>query len=320
MSQGPEVTAIVVSYNHAAYVASALDSIAGQSYSLARIICVDDCSTDDTREAITQWVQSSGLNVDVTLRAENLGLCANLNAALSQVTTPLYTYISADDRMLPERLERQVARWVEDGEAAAAVYSDAYRIDPQGERLLPRYGALNDWIHVPSKEGHVFEHLLRHNWIPAASVLLNTSAVVAAGGYDEQLFYEDHDLWLRLARTGTLLCVPDPLVEIRELDTSLGATHFHPTDHRYVAARLRIMLKNYGVSESGDDYLRDVMPVLAVRLWELGVEPELVAEALAVNAKGRSTPGIVARRILLRAGITREPRAFRIARTKSRRP
>lgn len=314
MADRPAVTVTVVSFNHSAYVTEALDSIAAQSYRPLRVIVIDDASTDNTANVIAAWTRSSNLDVDVNIRSKNRGLCSNLNAALAQVTTPLFAYISADDRMLPDRLERQVTRWVDDGGTAAAVYSDAIRIDNNGGRLEPDYSVVNDWAHVPTISGDVYDHLLKHNWIPAASVLLNTAVVRMAGGYDEDLFYEDHDLWLRLARNGTILCVYEPLVEVRELTTSLGSTHFNATDVKYTAARLRIMLKNYGATDSGDEHLRQVMPVLAVKLWEAGLHPELARQALTLTARGCETPGLTARLVLLRAGVTREPRAFRLAR------
>lgn len=314
MVERPEVTVVVVSFNHARFVTETLDSISAQTYAPARVLVIDDASTDDSASIIDAWAKTTHRESDVHLRSTNRGLCANLNDALARVTTPLYAYISADDRMLPQRLERQVQRWMNDGGEAVAVYSDALRIDGRGRRLTPDYGARNGWSGVPEKEGHLFEHLLRHNWLPAASVLVDTAAARSAGGYDDSLFYEDHDLWVRLARAGRILCVDEPLVEVRELDSSLGSTHFHDDGVKYQTARLHIMVKNFGVSPEGDSYLRHVMPVLAVRLWQAGSSHELVTQALALTSRRMATPGLAARLALLRMGFTGEPRMFRMAR------
>lgn len=302
----PEITVIVVSYNHADFVRDALDSVAAQTHVPAHIIVIDDASTDGSSSQIDSWASTSAISSHLVLNDQNRGLCRNLNAALALVTTPLYAYISADDRMLPHRLERQARRWADAGRSAVAVYSDAHRINYRGERLLPDYREVASWDDVPSLEGRIFDDLLAQNWIPAASVLLDTVAVVAAGGYDEELFYEDHDLWLRLARAGNILCVDEPLVEVRELASSLGATTFGDDSPKHQAARLRIMLKHFGASSGGDRYLGHQVPALAVQMWEGGDYPEIVASALTATNRGTRTPGIAARLALLRVGVNRD--------------
>lgn len=320
MTDAPEVTVIVVSYNHASFVAETLDSIRAQTYGPSRIVVVDDASTDSSAAAITEWAErDGGADIDLILHAENQGLCRNLNDALATVNTPLYAYISADDRMLPHRLERQVDRWIAGGGTAAAVYSDAHVIDEHGSPAGEDWSQIQEWSEIPALEGpDLFDDLLKLNWIPAVSALLSTEAVRAVGCYDEALFYEDHDLWLRLARYGEILCVREPLVEFRGLSTSLGSTHFGRDDARFQAASLRIMLKNYGHSPVSDEHLREVMPVLAIRLWSVGAAPDLVRRALVLTARGRSTPGLTARLLMLRAGMTREPALLRAARKRLR--
>ncbi|WP_340640868.1 glycosyltransferase [Nocardioides zhouii] len=320
VTSGPEVTVIVVSYNHASFVTETLDSIRAQTYAPSRVIVVDDASTDSSAEVIAEWVaRNGGADIDLVMRAENQGLCRNLNDALATVDTSLYAYVSADDRMLPHRLELQVDRWVAGGGTAAAVYSDAHVIDEDGASTGEDWSQIQEWSQIGALEGRdLFDDLLKFNWIPAVSVLLNTEAVRAVGCYDDALFYEDHDLWLRLSRYGEILCVREPLVEFRGLTSSLGSTHFHRDDARYQAASLHILLKNYGYSAAGDEHLREVMPVLAIRLWSAGVAPDLVGRALALTARGRSTPGLTVRRLLLRAGVKREPALLRAARDRLR--
>ena len=303
----PDVTVIVVSYNHDAYVVEALDSILAQTLRPCRIIVADDASNDDSVAVIRRWLERHGdLDVRTVFHGVNTGLCAILNEALTLVESPLYAYLSADDRMLPHRLEVQVDRWLQHDPRPAAVYSNALRVDELGQPLAPDYGTLNDWAHVSSLEGDLHTALLGHNWIPAASVLLDTSAVRGIGGYDEAWFYEDHDLWLRLSATsGAIVCVDEPLVEVRELVSSLGSVGFG--SGRHLAARLGILLNQLGVSDEGDAYIRGVAPHLAVLLWRTGERPDLVRRALGLPGLPGS-PGGLLRAGLLKLGVTREPR------------
>ncbi|WP_210438904.1 glycosyltransferase family 2 protein [Nocardioides xinjiangensis] len=309
-----EVTVIVVSYNHRDYVAEALDSIAAQTFPPRRIVVVDDASTDDSTEVIDRWIEGHAhLDVHTMFHRSNTGLCTSLNEALADVDTPLYTYLSADDRMLPHRLQAQLDRWEQRDSPSCAVYSNALRIDEHGQPLAPDYGTLNDWERVTSFEGRLHTELLKHNWIPAASVLLDTRAVRRVGAYNDEWFYEDHDLWLRLAATGDdILCVDQPLVAVRELRTSLGSTHFGADKPLHLAARLGILLDQCGVSDAGDAYIRDTAPHLALMLWRTGERPDLVARALALPGVS-SSPRWQVRALLLRLGFAQEPRLLRRA-------
>lgn len=305
----PLVTVVVVSYNHRSFVTEALDSVAAQTVQPTRIVVADDASRDDSVEVIRRWVQDhDDLDVVEIFHARNTGLCPILNEALARVDTPLYAYISADDRMLPDRLALQTRRWQDHRGTAAAVYSDARRIDEHGRRLAPDYSAAHGWDGVTALEGHLHTDLLHHNWIPAASVLLHAPSVRRVGGYNESWFYEDHDLWLRLTAAGDeFLCVHQPLVEVRELASSLGSTGFGADRPVHLAARLGILLDHHGVSKEGDAYIEDVVPHLATTLWRTGERADLVARAFGLLAAGRD-PRWRVRARMVDLGLTREPR------------
>lgn len=310
MSAVPEATVIIVAYNHADFVVDALESVRAQSLPPSRVVVVDDGSSDETVSTVRDWAAQTGHPVELVHDGENHGLCRRLNEALATVETPLYTYLSADDRMRSDRLEKQVARWREGGGRAVGVYSHARRIDRHGEALQPEYRELHDWPRSEDLEGKIHTGLLRQCWIPAASVLLSTEAVRAVGGYDERWFFEDYDLWLRLAAHGEFLLVDESLVDFRELDTSLGSRRFVDTDLGNLEARVGIWLKQVAVSEEGDEYLRIALPPLAIRLWRRGGDPDLARAAFEAFPEQRN---LRFRAALIRAGLKREPRLLTAA-------
>lgn len=307
MTGRPAVTVIVVTYNHSAYVAETLDSIRAQTLQPQRVIVVDDASSDGCLDAILTWRDTQNYALDVMGHVQNTGLCRGLNEALNLVRTPLYAYISGDDVMAPERLEKQVRRWVDDGSTAAVVYSNALRIDAHGEQILPDYRTEHIWPRV--LEGAVHPELIRRDWLPAASLLLRTDAVRGVGGYDERWFFEDYDLLLRLAASHRFLVVDEPLVSFRELGTSLGSTRFTDADLDFLAARVGIWTAQFGVTAEGDSYLRHALPPLAIRLWQTGSRPELVRDALLASVDGPSVH-LRVRSLLIRCGVRRQPRTL----------
>lgn len=201
MTDLPLVSVVAVCYNHAKYVIETLDSIKNQTYSNIELIIMDDCSTDDSVEVIEDWIANNNYDCKFIAHEENKGICVTLNEALSVIKGVYYQGVACDDILLSHKLENQVNEFSELGEGYAVVYSDAYLIDGNSElcygNFIQRYKP--QILEVP--KGEVYEELILSNYIPAMSVLIKTELVKEIGGYDENLSYEDYDLWLRLAKS-----------------------------------------------------------------------------------------------------------------------
>lgn len=118
-------------------------------------------------------------------------------------------YLDDDDEWLPEKLEKQIARFRECGGKTALIYCDSYLMnDTLNTERLVRYTdrALN--------EGNIYTELLRENFI-AMVVLVRARCLYEIGGFDERLpALEDYEAWLRLAKLYEFGCVAEPLVRV----------------------------------------------------------------------------------------------------------
>ncbi|WP_203568008.1 glycosyltransferase family 2 protein [Aestuariimicrobium ganziense] len=272
-------TAIVISYNHEAYVTQCLASVVDQTTQVDRVIFVDDASRDGSAAAASQYLAQSGIDHLVLAHEQNRGLCSGLNEALSHVDTEFYFYISADDTMEPHRLGQQLRHLARLPSSCAACYSDAYRIDATGDRLPEVFSEHYRWPDAERRQGNIFGQLLLNNWIPAPSVLLRTAAVREVGGYDEDLFYEDYDLWLRLAERHTFAVVNEPLVSHRVLDTSLGSVEFGAANPRFLRALVRTFGKHVDHPEHST-LASDQLWKHARELWSAGGSRREVSSAM----------------------------------------
>ena len=64
-------------------------------------------------------------------------------------------------------------------------------------------------------EGQIFHILLEGNFIPSLAALHRLDCLRAVGGYDESLWFEDWDMWLKLADRFSFAYLPEALARYR---------------------------------------------------------------------------------------------------------
>jgi GT2 family glycosyltransferase len=217
----PQVSVLVTTWNHARYVEEALDSLRRQTNRNFEVIITDDASIDGSAEIIAAWLARTGFAAQFIRNPHNRGICANCNAALARARGRFVCSLSGDDAYEPDRIARQLACFDTLPEQVAAVYSDALAVDAEG-RPGSRSVLQTRLNGRPPPQGRVFEQILAGNFLPAPAVMVRKSAIAAVGGYDESLFYEDFDMWLRLAFRFHFIYLPGRLVRYRMLDHSMS--------------------------------------------------------------------------------------------------
>lgn len=259
-----DVTVLVVAYAHEEHVGACLDSIREQTLPPSRVIIADDCSPDRTNAAISSYLNEHpdfALIAEFAPNSQNIGLNSTLNKHLNRVNTTYFTYIAADDVMLPHRIEVH-SRMLDEAPDAVLAYSDAIVIDETGQVIHDSSSVEFPWPDDPEDRSRPFAELLNRNWIPAASLFLRTAELRESGGYREDLFYEDFELLVRLSRDHPFVWTSDALVGVRRLSTSLGTTGFVGTSPRFIYA-MHAALLHYRKSEPR------LADVAAGRCWEL---------------------------------------------------
>ena len=282
------MTLVIASYNHAAYVRDAISSLAAQTFAGYELIVTDDASRDGSVQAIDDALHEFDIPARRLFSQQNQGICRTFNSALSHVTTPYVAFLAADDWMEPERLAMQVAA-LDDEPTAGLAYSDMWIGDPDLPARSQRYSQWwgDEWRTGDNDD--LFRDLVAFNWIPAPTVMSRTQALRDVGGYDESLAYEDHDMWLRLARRWSFAYVDRPLVTWRRVAGSLSA-QLDQRDARTTRRHDLYMLgKHVGEQAEIDEWLEPRVFHLAVEELKLGNRsPEL---ARVLRRCLRSSPG-----------------------------
>lgn len=225
----PKIAVIALCYNHARFVKTCLESIRAQSFQDFQLIVSDDGSHDESPALISNWLAQNYPSARFIHHTRNVGLCKTLNEALACARAPYISMVATDDSWEPDKLARQLAVIEECKNEVAMVYSDAFQMNENGERMEKSFLEAHGIDGDPPR-GNVFSRLADGNFVPAMATLIRREALYAVGGYDEDLTYEDFDMWLRLANRYHFEFCPGKLANYRLVSTSMIRSLFeNPT-------------------------------------------------------------------------------------------
>jgi glycosyltransferase involved in cell wall biosynthesis len=95
---------LISNYNYSEFISEAVYSALNQTVKFDEIIIVDDASTDNSAEIISQLAQEA--NVKCILQTQNKGQLSCFNEAFSAATGDIIFFLDADDIYEPQYLEK----------------------------------------------------------------------------------------------------------------------------------------------------------------------------------------------------------------------
>ncbi|MBT2423571.1 glycosyltransferase family 2 protein [Streptomyces sp. ISL-22] len=108
-ARDPQVGVIVIGYNDAAHVTTAVRSALAQGPAVREVVAVDDCSTDDSVALLTR-LAATYPRVKVVRRRVNSGGCGSpRNTGLDRVTAPYVMFLDSDDVLPPGAVDSLLA-------------------------------------------------------------------------------------------------------------------------------------------------------------------------------------------------------------------
>lgn len=101
-----KLSVIVPVYNVEAYVGECLESICSQDFTDLEIVCVNDGSTDGSRDVLAQW-QDRDARI-VVVDQPNKGLSAARNTGIALASGDYLCFVDSDDKLEPGAFKRIV--------------------------------------------------------------------------------------------------------------------------------------------------------------------------------------------------------------------
>ncbi len=215
MTEHPLVSVICLCYNHEEYVAEAIHSVYQQTYPNIELIVVDDCSEDNT---VIHAVQNITENTVFIRNTMNLGNCKSFNLGLKEAKGSYVIDLAADDVLLPTRIEEGIVAFQNNPDCGVHYCLDE-AIDESGESISTQKTSFHP-------EGDIYEWLIQKYFISAPTMMMKKSVLDELGGYDEHLFYEDFDFWIRSSRNYKYCFTDKVLVQKRRLKNSHGSNQY----------------------------------------------------------------------------------------------
>jgi glycosyltransferase involved in cell wall biosynthesis len=189
----PLFSVIIPTYNRAALIGAALESVFAQEFADYEVIVVDDGSTDQTAEMVARH----GDRVRY-VRQENRGPAAARNLGISQARGEYICFLDSDDLWFPWTLQAYAQAISAHNRPAFVAGTDVKFSDesqlPRNQLAEVKCDSFADYYTAAgrSKGGQIL-------WIGMCAVAIRADVLRAVGGFtDRHINSEDSDLWMKL--------------------------------------------------------------------------------------------------------------------------
>jgi glycosyltransferase involved in cell wall biosynthesis len=190
------VSIVICTRNNWPDVEMTIQSALNQSYDPIEVIVVDSSSQDATPEEIPKRF---GPTVQYA-RTPNRGAGAARNVGFGLTHGEFIQFVDGDDVLAPYKIQKQLEMFRSDP-TLDVIYGDDRKFQtPAGEA---------DWVDVETgPQADMLAWLIQHQGPPAGltnplCILFRRRVLEQVGPWDEELYTEDWDYWLRLAWAGS---------------------------------------------------------------------------------------------------------------------
>jgi glycosyltransferase involved in cell wall biosynthesis len=265
----PLFSVIIPTYNRAALIGQAVDSVFAQMYNDYEVIVVDDGSTDRT----TDVLQDYGDRIRV-LHQQNTGPGAARNAGVRQARGVYVAFLDSDDVWFPWTLATYYSV-IQAYDRPSFVCGDCLKFThadeiPTVPRLQLVHEKFEDYYAAVSQQDI---------WVGTCGTAILTGLLVEMGGFMEGYTNaEDSDLWLRLGTGRGFVHVTAPLVFGYRQSLGSARTLGHRT---YAGLREMVLKEHAGAYPGGMARRRERLEIITRH-----VRPASIGCLRAGNWKG----------------------------------
>jgi len=181
------ISIIIPTYNRSGLIIRSIKSALNQTYQNIEIIVVDDGSTDNTKEILTNYVDKKKIRY---FYQENQGPSAARNYAVKQSKGEYLAFLDSDDLWERKKLEKQL-KYMRQHPKCSMVIAEGVGIDENGEQYRT-FSMPPDNI---EQKNLIIDLLFAKIFFFLQAVLIKKSAYIDVGGLDESIIYGEDRLF-----------------------------------------------------------------------------------------------------------------------------
>ena len=209
----PSVSVIMPVYNGQDFLRVSVGSILQQTLKNLEFIIIDDGSTDNTMDVLSDLAASDD-RIRLLSNPNRKGIAKSLNQCAKIARASFLARMDVDDRARKNRFDLQLIKFEKDPHLVVCgsnvVHTDAV--------FHPLYRTILPTSDLEIRRGCFLENPFAHS-----SVMIRGAAFEAVGGYCESLdVAQDYELWNRLLTHGTACNIVQPLMELRRHQKSVS--------------------------------------------------------------------------------------------------
>jgi glycosyltransferase involved in cell wall biosynthesis len=164
------VSVVVITYNHAAFIREALDSVLMQEGCDFELLISEDRSTDGTREIVQEYARKHPERIRVILSEQNIHSNAVVARAMEAARGDFIALLDGDDYWLsPDKLRKQVHFLREHPECALCFHNARARSEGEGREW--------NWTSLKQKEISTLEDIWQGNFIATCSTMFRAGVL-----------------------------------------------------------------------------------------------------------------------------------------------
>lgn len=292
--QQPLISVIMPCYNVASFLDVCMQSLLNQTYTNLEIVCLNDCSTDDTLKILEFYAQKDE-RIKVYSNDSNKGLVFTLNKLVSLANSEIMVRMDSDDICTPNRIEILYDTFIKS--RADLVSSNYFLIDECG-KTLPKRGFTLLATPLGIKYTAVFNSPFPH---PQSLII---KKIFHTYSYDENYkAAEDYKLWTQLLLDqdfkGVIVNENIYGYRVNQLGMSMSNNDLQVENHIKIAKHYLSQLLDldsekfdfWGLSKKAYDYKsktgseikESLFQITKIRKWFVGKFPMTIEEKKEIN-------------------------------------
>ncbi len=202
------VSIIMPSYNTAKFIPETIESVLAQTYANWELIIVDDCSADNTDEAVKPFL--SDTRIHYIKNEKNSGAAVSRNRALREAKGKWIAFLDSDDLWMPDKLKKQIAFMETNGYRFS--YTNYIEID---EKSNPNGKSITG----PRK---ITKHrMYDYCWMGCLTVMYNAEFVGLVQVEDIKK-NNDYAMWLKACKKADCYLLDEVLAKYRKRSGSIS--------------------------------------------------------------------------------------------------